>query len=261
MQARADSSYNLEQLRTILENFLEEERAKTVMNRLLTSVDFTFEKRNGHETFEERKAMISRQCFSPNECDTISTLIVKKLDPTFQLHCDQPNCGTNCKFFRLQCPNDGCPVTMSRIYLSGHDKQCIYKIIECKCGDRFPRHELDVHSKQVCKLRQVDCPFKKIGCTKVVRACDIQTHLVDAVNTHLLLALNRMMEHQNVISDLNTRLIAIEDENKKLKLALENHVKESTSDSSTLEKKFKNISKALAAHQASCKKEFRKLSR
>lgn len=218
-EINTDPFFQLDQLRIKLENFIEHEQAKTVMNRLLASVDFPFEKRNGEETFEKRKAVVSRQCFSSRECDAISTLIVKKLDPKFQLHCDQPNCGESCKFFRVQCPNKGCPMVMSRMYLDQHDEQCIYKTIECKCGLRFPRHELEIHRTQFCKFREVECPFKKIGCNKMVRACDLQKHLAEETNTHLLLAMNRMMEYQGVINNLNTRVFELENQNKALSAA------------------------------------------
>ena len=231
------------------------------MNRLLASVDFPFEKRNGQDAFEKRKTLVACHCLSGKECDAISTLIVKKLDPKFVLHCDQPNCGESCKFFRVQCPNAGCPMIMSRMYLDEHDNQCIYKIIECECGQSLPRHELEIHKAQSCKLRQVECPFHKIGCKKVVRACELQAHLVEEAHSHLVLAMNRMMEHQGVISNLNTRVIALEGENKELKLQLESHVQKSTTNISLLDKSFKKSSKALANHEATCKKEFKKWSR
>ena len=114
---------------------------------------------------------------------------------------------------------------MSRAYLNEHQEQCIYKMIECKCGIRLPRHELEIHNANICKFREVECPFKKIGCTKSVKACDLQSHLAEEAHTHLLLALNRMMEHQEVINSLNTKVVALEDQNKELKLALENNAK------------------------------------
>ena len=150
---------------------------------------------------------------------------------------------------------------MSRIYLNEHDDQCVYKIIECKCGERFPRHELDHHTKQVCKLREVERPFNKVGCTKTVQVCVLQAHLAEEVDSHLILIMNRMMEHQDVINDLNFKVSALEEENKDLKLALQSHVKKSTTDMCKIETNIKKSSKALAAHEVTCKKEFIKLSR
>jgi len=259
-QTKGDAFYQLDQLRINLESFIEHEQAKTVLNRLLAGVDFPFEKRNGQKAFDKRKHIVTSRCFASKEYDAISTLIVKKLDPNFQLHCDQPNCGESCRFYRIQCPHDGCPMIMSRMYLDEHDGQCIYKIIECICGDRFPRHKLEIHNSQFCKMREVECPFKKIGCKKRVRACDLQTHLVEDTNSHLLLAMTRMMEHQDVINNLNSRVVELEGQNKELKLALENHVQKSTSDLSQLTTRSKKTSEALANHEAKCRKEFINLS-
>ena len=162
-QNNPDAFYQLDQLRIKLESFIEHEQANTVMNRVLASVDFAFDKRCGQETFDKRKGMVSLLCFSSKECEAITTLIVKKLDPQFQLHCDQPNCGESCHFYRIRCPNDGCPIIMSRMYLDEHNNQCMYKIIDCQCGDRFPRHEQAIHNAQACKMRDVECTFKNIG--------------------------------------------------------------------------------------------------
>ena len=256
-----DVFYHLDQLRIKLESFIENERADTVMNRLLKSVDFPFDKRNSQEIFEKRKNLVSRQCISDMECDAIASLIVKKLDQKFQLHCDQPNCGESCKFHRVQCPNDGCTMMMSRMYLDQHDGECPFKIIKCECGDVLRRHELEIHLAQSCKLREVECPFKKIGCTKVVRACNIQKHLEEEVNTHLLLAMNRMLEYQDVINNLNIRVLSLEDQNRELQSTLENYMEKSTTEISQLNQNFEDSSMALANHEASCKKEFIKLSR
>mmetsp|Transcript_27440 Transcript_27440/g.60396 ORF Transcript_27440/g.60396 Transcript_27440/m.60396 type:complete len:437 (-) Transcript_27440:696-2006(-) len=259
-QTNSDALYHLDQLRIKLEKFIESEQSNTVMNRLFKSVDFPFEKRTGKEAFEIRKAIVSRQCFSEKECSTISNLIVKKVDPQFQLHCNLPNCGKDCKFYRVQCSNHGCPLIMSRMYIDEHDEQCRYKIIECECGERFPRHELAIHNAQACKLRYVECPYKKMGCNVAVRACDLQKHLEEEANTHLMFAVNRMMEYQDVINNLNTRVGKLEKENKTLKHTVDNHVRKSTTDLSELNKKFKKTSKTLADHEATCKKEFIKLS-
>jgi len=130
---------------------------------------------------------------------------------------------------------------MSRVYLEEHDNQCPYKIMQCKCGDRFPRHQLDIHNAQACKFRDVDCPFKNIGCDKVIKACDLQSHIVEDASAHLLLAVNRMLEHQNVIKNLNARVKSLEAENKEMKQTLEDHVTKTNNDLSTCRKEFRKI--------------------
>lgn len=235
-RVNTDPFYQLDQLWIKLENFIELEKAQTVMNRLLASVDFPFEKRNGNKTFETRKTLVARHCFSPKECEAISALVVKKLDPTFQLHCDQSNCGENCNFLRIPCPNHGCSLVMSKMYLKQHDNQCIYKEIECECRLRLPRHEFKTHKTESCVLREVNCPFKQIGCTTCVKACDLEKHLTEDTGTHLMLAMNRMMEHQDVINNLNSRVVELEGQNRGLTLALETRAKTEISQLSALAK-------------------------
>ena len=254
----SDAFFQLDQLRMKLEAFVEQESAKTIMRRLLASVDFSFDKRNGQDLFDKRKKKVSDRCFPSKECEAITTLIVKNLDQHFQLHCDQPNCGTGCRFFRILCSNDGCPIIMSKMYLEEHNGHCPYKMIECKCGDRFPRHQQDLHNAQACKIREVECPFKIIGCVKKVRACDLQSHLDEHTSEHLLLAVNRLYEHQNVIKHLNARVIALEGDNKEMKQSLEKNAQKSMKDISQLDVKLKKTNTNLSYHEATCKKEFRK---
>jgi len=175
------------------------------------------------------------------------------------LHCDQLNCGENCRFFRVQCPNDGCIITLSKIYLDEHDKVCPYKLIQCQCGEWLQRREEEVHKKEACKLREVDCPFKNIGCLSKVRACDLQSHVDEHSSKHLLLSVERLLEHQSVLSVLNAKVIALENENKELKQSLDNHIKKSKKDVWQLDAKFNKTNKNLINHEAKSKKEFLKI--
>jgi len=256
-----DAFNHLDQIRMKLENFVEHESANTVLNRLLTSVDFTFQQRIGKEIFNKRKNIVQNRCFPSKESLAITTLIIKNIDPNFQLHCDKPNCGEICRFYRINCPNDGCSTVLSKLYLDEHNEQCPYKIIHCECGEFFLRHQLEIHNTQVCQIRRVDCPFKNIGCTIQVRACDLQSHLDEYASKHLLFTMNRMMEHQNVIKRLNDRVIALEGENKGLKQLLNNHVDKSMKDISQLGVKLNKTNKNLSNHEVACKKEFRKILR
>jgi len=144
------------------------------------------------------------------------------------------------------------------MYLEEHNGHCQYKMIECKCGDCFPRHQQDLHNAQACKIREVECPFKIIDCVTKVRACDLQSCLDENTSKHLLLAVNRLTEHQNVIKDLNARVTAVEGENKELKQSLEKNAQKSMKDISQLDVKLKKTNKNLSCHEATCKKEFRK---
>jgi hypothetical protein len=253
-----DVFYKLDQLRKKLENFVEEERARTIMNRLLKSVEFSFHQRGNRKEFKERQSSVANRCFPVKEREAIAALVVKMLDRHYQLHCDQLDCGTQCRFLRVECPNDGCSSIMSQLYLEQHQTSCPYKVTTCECGDTLPRHALAIHKAQACKMRDVQCPFHKIGCTKVVKACDLIKHIQDDSPAHLLLAVDRMSEHQDVIKTLHANVAAMEIENQALKQAFERHEKESKTLISELESKLSTTSKQLAALSATCKKEFRK---
>jgi hypothetical protein len=250
-----DASFQLQLLRKKLESFVEEERASTIMNRLLTSVEFTFENRALRKEFKQRQTRVD-QVFPSTEREAIACLIIKKLDPLYQLHCEKPECGEKCRFYRIQCPNDGCSDIVSRLYMSQHDQVCRYKIVTCECGDTYPRHESASHKVQACKLREVECPFKNIGCIKAIKACDVQKHVVEDGASHLLLAVNRMLEHEEVIKKLHTKVLILEEENKELKQTIAKHEKESRDEVSNLESKLAKTSKELSMLEATCKIQF-----
>lgn len=250
----------LDQLRIKLEHFIKNEAAKTVMNRLITHVDFKFDNRGDKEVFIIRKKVVCKRCLPHKECEALSSLVVKNLDPHFQLHCDQLNCGENCRFFRVQCPNEGCTKTLSKMYLPEHDMVCPYKIVQCECGDSFPRHQQEVHNKEACKLREVDCPFRNIGCMLRVRACDLQSHLDEHSSRHLILSVKRLMEHESVIRNLNAKIMKLENENTEMKKILDDHIKKSNKNISHLDAKVNKTSKNLINYEAKSKKELLRLS-
>ena len=250
-----DASFQLGQLKKKLETFVDEERAKTIMSRLLASVEFTFEQRQGRKAFRDRKFAV-QSCFPDAERETIAILIIKKLDTQFQLHCDRPECGETCRFYRVNCPNDGCTAVVSKKHLSQHDKACLHKIVQCECGDEFKRKETAAHKGQACKMRLVECPFKDIGCIKEVQAKDVKTHVVEDAPAHLLLAVNRMNEHQDVIKKMHFKLLELEADNKQLKETMEKQQTDSKKEISKLETQLTKTNKELTTLQKKCKKEF-----
>jgi hypothetical protein len=250
-----DATYQLNLLKTKFETFVEEERAKTIMNRLLASVEFTFEQRLGRKAFGDRKSLVEIS-FTAKEREAIAILVIKKLDTQFQLHCNLPNCGKDCRFFRVPCPNEGCHVTVSKMHLSRHDQECPFKILRCECGDEFQRHQSTDHSKHECKLRTVECPFKDIGCIKEIRIIDMNTHVVEDAPAHLLLAVNRLAEHQEVIRKLYGEVQTLQDENKDLKEHARKREQESKQEVAKLHTQMTKVNKELAQLEKTCKKEF-----
>jgi hypothetical protein len=256
----SSASNQLDALRRKLEKFTEEERSQTAMGRLFSGIDFPFSKRFCRKEFVERLANMSSRAFPKIERDAIASLILRKLDIYFLLHCNVPNCANECQFARIECPNEGCSETLSRIHMDVHDAECPHKVVECRCGDSFKKKELPQHQTDGCLLREVDCPFLGIGCTKVVQARDLPQHVNDEVCSHLLLAVDMLSDYSVTTKDLASKVVQLEQENKELKQSLEAHEKELEKKISSVDDKLSKTSKALGNLETTCKKEFKNLA-
>jgi hypothetical protein len=255
-----DAKHKLDILRKDLMFFVEKERSKTAMSRLLSRLDFAFAERNDRKEFQERSDAVAARCLSRSECDAIAGLIVRKLDPDFQLHCNRVACGQECQYFRVACPNEGCPATMSRIYLQSHDSKCPHKIVHCECGEIFKAHEMQAHRSEACKFRIVDCPFKSVGCINEVKACELQVHVTDDMSSHLLLAVRRIEEQQKVIIQLHSSVGTLKSEKEELVRSIQGHNENSTVKFGELQTQMTKLSKDLGDFEKSSKKEFKKLN-
>lgn len=256
-----DARHRLDRVLKDLLFFVEKERSKTSMSRLLTSrLDFSFTDRNGQKEFRERKDVIAARCLSAKECDAIAGLIVRKFDPDFQLHCNRVACGPECQFARVACPNEGCPRTMSRTHLESHDSKCGYKVVRCDCGDVFQAREMPVHRSEACRLRIVDCPFKDIGCIKEVKACHLNSHVTDDMASHLLLAVDRIKEQQQVIVQLHSGQGKLQSEKDALLRSTQEQNERTAKQFGELQTQISKLCKELGDFEKSSKKEFKKLN-
>ena len=255
----SDAIQSLDQLKRRLQNLVEEERGKTIMNRLVRSIDFSFQQRGDRKEFQERQRQVSSRSFNPTERNIICSLVIKNLDPNFQLHCNKARpCGQDCRFKRLPCSHEGCTATVSQIHLSQHMATCSYKVLQCECGDPIPLKEMEAHKQHACKLRIVSCPFKDIGCIKRVVARDLTGHINDDMASHLLLSMKRMMEHQEVIKKLNTKVLELEGEKNAMKQLMETNDEETKKLISQLEAKLTKSTKELTRLEATVKKQSQK---
>ncbi len=157
--------------------------------------------------------------FSKAERDMWAALAVRHNDPEYEYHCDKPGCGVTCDLFRVPCENVGCKVVLSRRHIAKHDDECAWKVVCCprECGDSIQRQQISKHLNEVCALRDAVCPFAEIGCSAVVLHKDVPDHMKSHAESHLLLALDRMMEYQKVFQDMTDRISKLEQENKDLK--------------------------------------------
>jgi len=257
-EGSVDAFCELDNLQKKLESFVKKELRDTTMSRLISSIDFSFSQRTDRIEFKQRRTEVATRFLPKDERDFVAALIVRKLDPHFQVHCNEICCGEECRFAPVQCLNEGCSVTLPKVYMDAHDEACPYKSIECVCGDTTVKHELPKHQREVCKLRNVACDFANIGCFKVAKACNMNQHVVEDVNSHLLLAVNRMMEYEEQFRNMRGRITVLEHDNKELKQSLE-YQQASIKEIGKVDTKIHTTSKALAALEATSKYEFKKV--
>ena len=92
---------------------------------------------------------------------------------------------------------------------TNHWPICGYYPVPCpnKCGEILQRQDLENHTATLCSLTTVDCDFNQVGCMVELSCKDIQAHLTECVNPHVLLL---MISHKK-----------LEEENKQLKHQME----------------------------------------
>ena len=244
----------LESLHMALEALAEDERR---LPKYLLSSANTFRLRDNDPGWHDRRKEVDQRYWP--ERDVLAGWMARVLDPEFQLHCNVIGCGDTCEFCRVPCPNSGCPLTMSKKHVPLHDETCQYKRITCSCGNSFARHQKLQHENEVCPLRDTKCPFASIGCSRLLQAQDIPNHVQEETSSHMLLALNRILEVQDVIRDMNGKMKTLQDENLRLRQALEGVRTNAEKETSNVDKKITNLGKKLSALETSTQKEFRRI--
>ena len=256
MQER-EPSQELNVLRKTLMSYIEKERSRHAMSRLLSGSTFLFAEREKHPEFHERCATVAARCLPKNERDAIAGLIVRKLDPNYRLHCDRINCGTDCIFMRSPCPHAGCPEIMSKNHLDAHADVCKFKIITCECGEAIKAGEMSSHLGESCRFRLVDCPFKSIGCTKRIRACELEQHITEDMAAHLLLAVGQINTHKDELIGLRGSLEVLQAENQALAHVINQQKDNFSVKISNLDAQVTKVDKELGDFESSYHKEIR----
>ena len=252
-----DAFYQLQCLSTALHAFAEEERASYPIQSLFSH---QFRERHDIPAFDDRCQAVSKRYFPQPERDTIARIVLRKIDPHFQLHCNQENCGTHCDYAWVHCPNTDCPEIMSKIYVAEHDKTCPFAMVSCEsCGEKFPRHKEMDHLRQVCPNRMAKCPFEAIGCIAVVAAKDVPQHLTDDMGSHLLLAVNRMQEYESVLRKCHQNCQALETQHGQLQSLLETEKAAAGQRVSSVEKTVQQWQKKVGNLENTIRKQGKKL--
>jgi hypothetical protein len=89
----------------------------------------------------------------------------------------------------------------------------------------------------------------------------MQQHVDEAANAHLLLAVNRMMEYEETMRGMRSKILSSEHESRELRNCVEKYQKTSTKEVSNVEAKVAKTTKALAQLEATCKKQFKKIDK
>jgi hypothetical protein len=209
-----DAFRELQNLQQAIQNFADQEQRNVgLISSLFSSTLPSFANRttNIHGFQEQYCASVNTgQFFNESERLAIASLLIKKLDTHFQLHCSKIDCGDTCDYEWVSCPNRDCPAMISRMYLSAHEQECPFQPVTCDCGGTFPRMKQATHLTEVCPLRDATCPFARIGCSKIVPAKDVPDHVDKDTSTHLLLAFHRMMEYESTIRMIHVRVNELE---------------------------------------------------
>jgi TRAF-type zinc finger len=254
-----DVSQELNVLRKEFMLFIEKERSKYAMSRLISGDTFPFADRDKHSEFHERCATVAARCLPKNERDAIAGLIVRKLDRGYQIHCDKVNCGDKCVFLFGPCPNQGCPERMSKIHLVAHDAVCKYKAIACECGETVKAGDMPAHRSDECKFRLVECPFQMIGCTKTMRSCDLEQHIAEDMAAHLLLAVTQINAQKKEIVGLNFSLQILHAENQALVHSINQQKENMAVKIDALNERVTTMDQNLGDFESSCRQEIKVL--
>ena len=139
---------------------------------------------------------------------------------------------STCPFVLINCPNEGCQVSMARDSLNRHAKdECQYRKIKCplcmetitskekekhqeqeclhsnvdctRCGRQVKRTQFISHQEMDCEQTINSCPFSKVGCaaTRPMKKQDRRKHMDKALNNHVTYLLMSLMEIQSKVEN------------------------------------------------------------
>ncbi|CAE8701727.1 unnamed protein product [Polarella glacialis] len=117
----------------------------------------------------------------------------------------------DCRFRPTRCPNVGCGERASVQSLSIHDECCKFKLLSCqKCSEIIRRSEMPAHAAAACPEREACCAFAAIGCPTALTQREVPTHLDECYNSHMLLMLQVVVQQQETIDRLGSRVGQLE---------------------------------------------------
>lgn len=121
-----------------------------------------------------------------------------------------------CNFRLIPCEQCNSKVTFHS--LNRHIEQyCLETVVDCPndlCNFSGKRSEYIVH-KELCMYEKVLCPLSYMGCKELVERRDIDKHIENSLQSHFLIAEERIKDLEVEVNNLKTKLINYEPINPK----------------------------------------------
>ena len=130
----------------------------------------------------------------PNVCGAEG---IKRKDMTAHKH--------QCPLELISCPNLCGTKEIKRKDMSAHRHQCLLEPISCpnECGvNGMKRIDMAAHRGK-CPMEVIDCPLQEAGCTERILRCNLDEHMQQNTQQHLV----KMMKAFKRVSDENERLV------------------------------------------------------
>lgn len=117
----------------------------------------------------------------------------------------------SCEFRPVVCENYGCQFRGCAKDLPKHDDVCPHKLVACiKCAEQVPRKELKMHALMACPEREAKCLFSCIGCEAPLVHRNVNDHLEECTQAHLMLLMRELLQQRDGASRTQERIEDLE---------------------------------------------------
>jgi len=146
----------------------------------------------------------------------------------FQVH------RMNCVYQTIPCNNEGCNVEYLKGEFIQHDKECLFKLLQCEyCQDEVLRMDKNKHLVG-CLNEHVDCVYLDIGCQIKISRSSVIEHEYEHQSEHMRLLYQNFTHCKKELSISNN-------ENATLKKKIEDLEIKSNEEISYLKQEVKSI--------------------
>lgn len=140
------------------------------------------------------------------------------------LRCQLPrHVEKECKYRGVQCLY--CNSLVPEIFLeTEHFDKCLKYLLDCDngCGAKdIPRERMDEHKHIECPLEVKLCPFHQLGCDFKDTKDQIEEHMNDSLQKHLLLAVESAEKSYFLLQELELKTAGLQESNRLLESYVE----------------------------------------